>query len=305
MTGSEPPLIVITGPTASGKSSIAMYLAQKYDGEIICADSRTIYQGLNVGTAKPNEEDQRLVKHWLLDVVAPDERFTVADFQSMATQAIVDIRRRGKIPFLVGGTGLYIDSVVLDYQFGPIADPVARRRYEVLSEEELITMLKKLHIPLPVNVHNKRHLIRAIEQKTINQSRRASIIDNTVVVAISTDKEVIEQRIRSRAEEIFYSDVVNEASKIAQKYGWENESMTGNIYPIIRQYLEGKLSIEQAKEWFVIRDRQLVKKQLTWFKRHNFVQWYDLTDARDYIDNLLNQYRLSEECDRIVLSNDG
>lgn len=291
MTGSESPLIVITGPTASGKSSIAMYLAQKYDGEIICADSRTIYRGLNVGTAKPTVEDQRLVRHWLLDVAEPDERFTVADFQVLAKRAIKDIRERGKIPFLVGGTGLYIDSIVLDYKFGQDADPLKRQHYETLSEEELITMLKKLHIPLPVNVHNKRHLIRALEQKTINQSRRSSVIDNTIVVAISTDKQIIEQRIRARAEGIFYSGVVNEATDIALKYGWSHESMTGNIYPIIRDFTDGKISIEQAKDLFVIRDRQLVKKQLTWLKRHDFVEWYELSPARDYIDNLINQYR--------------
>lgn len=118
----EKPLIVITGPTASGKTSAAINLAKKYNGEIICADSRTIYRGMDIGTAKPTSEDQTLVPHHGLDLVEPGERFTVADFKEFADKKIADIRARGKVPFLVGGTGLYVDAIIYRYNFSNDTD---------------------------------------------------------------------------------------------------------------------------------------------------------------------------------------
>ena len=112
------PLIVIIGPTASGKTSLAIRLAKKYRGEIICADSRTVYRGMNIGTAKPSLEEQQGVSHWGLDLVDPGDSFSVSQFKDYARQKIKEIRSRGNIPFLVGGTGLYIDSVIFDFQFG-------------------------------------------------------------------------------------------------------------------------------------------------------------------------------------------
>ena len=111
------PLVVIAGPTASGKTALAIRLAERYDGEIICADSRTIYKGMDIGTAKPSAEEQARVPHWGLDIVEPGERFTVADFKAYAERKIQEIRERDRIPFLVGGTGLYIDAVIFDFQF--------------------------------------------------------------------------------------------------------------------------------------------------------------------------------------------
>ena len=167
------PLIVITGPTASGKSGLALELAERYHGEIICADSRTVYKGMDVGTAKPSADNQVRVPHHLLDVVEPGERFTAGEFQRLARQAITDIRGRGHIPFLVGGTGLYIDSVVLNYAFddAPV-DELARKGLESKTIEELRSLLKTHHIDIPHNSSNKRHLIRAWEQRGINTSRQ-------------------------------------------------------------------------------------------------------------------------------------
>jgi tRNA dimethylallyltransferase len=137
------PLIVITGPTGSGKSAIALSLAEKYGGEIICADSRTVYKFMDIGTAKPSLDDQKRVKHWLLDVVNPDDKFSVSDFQELAQKAINNIRSRGKIPFLVGGTGLYIDAVVLDFSFAEKADLELRTELEMLTTEQLKELIKK------------------------------------------------------------------------------------------------------------------------------------------------------------------
>ena len=120
------PLVVIVGPTASGKTGLAIELAEKYNGEIICADSRTIYRGMDIGTAKPTLKERQGVVHWGLDLVEPGEAFSAADFKAYADDKIANIRSREKVPFLVGGTGLYIDAVIFNYQFGTTADPVLR-----------------------------------------------------------------------------------------------------------------------------------------------------------------------------------
>ena len=285
------PLIVITGPTASGKTGLALELAHKYGGEIICADSRTIYTGMDIGTAKPNQKERLYVPHHLLDVVQPNVRFTAADFQRLARDAIADIRKRGKVPFLVGGTGLYIDSIVLNFEFGADADPEKRKLLEEKTVEELVTLIKNQQLELPGNTLNKRHLIRVLEQGGINKRRQNDPIDNSYVVSISTEKNILEQRIRERTESIFSAGVLDEAKQLGDRYGWDAEAMTGNIYPILREVLEGALSIEEAKERFIIRDRQLAKRQITWLKRHDFVHWLSLDDARREISLILDRFQ--------------
>ena len=281
------PLIVITGPTASGKSALALELAERYKGEIICADSRTVYKGMDIGTAKPSVEDQKRVRHHLIDVVTPDQRFTAADFKVMASKAIAEIRARGNVPFIVGGTGLYIDGLLLDYKFGEKADTELRIKREKMSSEELVMELKKQHIEVPHNHDNKRHLIRALEQGQINRNRSKKPQNGVFVVAIATEKTELFERISKRADEIFARGVVNETKALMVKYGPELESMSGNIYPIIRQVIDGILTIEQAKELSIIKDRQLAKRQITWLKRHDFVKWLSIEEARTYIEAVL------------------
>ncbi len=283
----DQPLIVITGPTASGKSGLAIELARKYNGEIICADSRTVYKGMDIGTAKPTERDQECVRHHLLDVVEPGDRFTVADFQQRARNAIADIRSRGAIPFMVGGTGLYIDSVLLDYTFGEDGLSPMRKYYEQFSVNELQMMIKNQQIPLPENDKNKRHLIRVLEQRRINQQRRISPGKSSFVVAISTDNTLLENRIKHRADEMFALGVVKETEELVARFGWQHESLSGNIYPIIRRYLNKEISLDEAKVLFVRKDRQLAKRQVTWLKRHEFVKWLSLEDASEYLEGVL------------------
>ena len=158
-----PPLVVIAGPTASGKTGLAISVAERFNGEIICADSRTIYRGMDVGTAKPTADDQARVPHWGVDLVEPGDRFTAADFKEYANAKIADIRNRQKIPFLVGGTGLYIDSVIFDFQFGISPDEQVRYELEQMNVEQLHYYCRKHNIKLPENSQNKRYIIRAIE----------------------------------------------------------------------------------------------------------------------------------------------
>lgn len=277
------PLIVITGPTGSGKSRLALELAEKHSGEIICADSRTVYRGMDIGTAKPTADEKARVPHHLLDLVEPGERFTAHEFQSHATRAIADIRSRGRVPFLVGGTGLYIDSVILDYEW---PEQKSTKTYDNLSVNDLQTMLKSQHIQLPENKNNKRHLVNALRRQNAPKKRVAPL-ENTCVVAITTDTHELEKRLRARAEAMFASGVIDEARRLGDRYGWDSEAMTGNIYPILRRVIEGELTEAEAIELFIIKDRQFAKRQLTWLKRHDFVRWLNLHDAQRFIHRCL------------------
>jgi tRNA dimethylallyltransferase len=281
------PLIVIVGPTASGKTALAIELAEQYGGEIICADSRTIYKGMDIGTAKPTAEERQRVPHWGLDLVEPGEQFGAADFKQYALQKIDEIRGRGHIPLLVGGTGLYIDGVVLDYEFGQAADPEQRRELEAMSLEELHKYCMENNVSLPENHKNRRYVIRAIEQKSINTKRREAPIANSYIVGIATDRDVLRTRIEHRSEQLFEDGVVEEAKALGKKYGWESEAMTGNIYPLCRLYLEGELTLEEVKYKFTTLDWRLAKRQLTWLRRHEFINWLPLTEARAYLSTVL------------------
>lgn len=281
-----PPLIVIVGPTASGKSDLGMEVARQYGGEIICADSRTVYKGMDIGTAKPTKADQEEIPHHLLDVVEPSEPFSVAQFKERANRAIADITKRGKLPIMVGGSGLYVDSVIFDYQFGQPADPDQRAQLQQASIEELQQICRDKNIEMPINHMNKRHLIRAIELGGLPKNTPV-LRSNTLVVGIAMDKDVLVDRIQHRAKVMAASGIVEETKRLGEKYGWDNEAMTGIIYRIFREVLEGTLSEDEAIEIFARSDDQLVKRQKTWFKRNPHIIWGSRDELIERIDSFL------------------
>lgn len=281
------PLIVIVGPTASGKTSLAVSLAKQFNGEVVCADSRTVYKGMDIGTAKPTREEQAGVPHWGLDLVAPDERFTAADFKAYANEKIAEIRARGHVPFLVGGTGLYIDALVFDYQFGGSANSDLRTQFAAWTIEELQQYCEKNNISLPDNKENKRYLIRAIEQKNINTKRRLKPDTSTIIVGIATHKDEMHARIASRIEQLFDDGVVQEATLLGKKYGWQIEAMTGNVYRLAKAYLDNEITLDEYKEKLKTLDWRLAKRQLTWLRRNEHITWLSLLDASDYLARLL------------------
>lgn len=285
------PIVVIVGPTASGKTDLAFRLAQEYRGEIISADSRTIYRGMDIGTAKPTKKQQQEIPHWGIDIVEPGERYTVADFQQLAKDKIKEIQQRNNVPFLVGGTGLYIDSVVFDYHFKPPSDPEIRRRFEDLTITELQNYCIKNDISLPENKNNKRYLIRAIENGGINTTKRNKPLENTYIVGITTDKEDLKKRISRRTEEMFNQGVIEEALRLSQKYGWESEAMTSNVYRLIHQYIQKELSYEQMKEKNITADWRLAKRQLTWLRRNPYIHWLSLEEAELFLRDILSLKR--------------
>jgi len=286
------PLVVIVGPTASGKTSLAIELAERYKGEIICADSRTIYKYLDIGTAKPTPKDRTRVPHWGLDLVEPGERFTAADFKRYAVQKIEEIRARGHVPFLVGGTGLYIDAILFDYTFGSQADEDLRANLENLSIEQLHAYCKENNIGLPENSKNKRYVIRAIEREGTDVKRKSVPLSTSIIVGIATDRDELRARIEQRSEHLFENGVVEEATKLGKIYGWNSEAMTGNIYPLAYLYLENEISYAKMKEKFTTLDWQLAKRQLTWLKRNKYITWLPLTEARVYLSRrLANEHK--------------
>ena len=277
------PLIVIVGPTASGKTSLAINLAEIYGGEIICADSRTVYKDMDIGTAKPSYEDCQRVPHWGIDLLYPYEYFSAAEFKQYSLKKIEDIRSRNKIPFLVGGTGLYIDAIVFDYKFGNKSDVKKRTLLEKLTIEELWEYCSKNNIELPDNYNNKRYVIRCIEQGGINNSRKVEINNNIIVVGISTDRDNLRKRIKDRIEQFFDNNVVEEARILGKIYGWDNRAMSGNIYPILHKYIDNEINIEEAKVEIFYRDWHLAKRQMTWFRRNKNIEWLELNQVPSYI----------------------
>ncbi len=290
MITSNKPLIVIVGPTASGKTTLAIEIAEIYNGEIICADSRAVYKDMDIGTAKPTNQDRTRVPHWGLDLVEPGEYFSVADFKIYADQKIVEIGSRGHIPFLVGGTGLYIDAVIFNYQFGPPVDNEFRFKLQQMTLEQLYTYCNKNNVLLPENYKNKRYVIRAIENRNTSPQKRTEPLDHSIIVGIATDKSLLRTRIEQRAEQLFENGVVDEAKLLGKKYGWDSEAMKSNIYPLIRLYLERCMSLTDVKKEFVTLDWRLAKRQMTWLRRDTFIHWLSLSDAKSYLIDQLAIY---------------
>lgn len=284
------PLVVVVGPTASGKSALAMRIAQAHNGEIIAADSRTVYRGMDIGTAKPTSQDQELVPHHLIDVRDPDEPFSAAEFKELANQAINDVASRGRLPIMVGGTGLYIDAVIFDYHFGPAADQAQRAVLNAMSVKELQDLCRQKNIDLPINNENKRHLVRALELGGLI-SHKKQLRANTFVVGISTERDILRRRVSERAKEMVTEGVLEEVKRIGQKYAWRGEALKGNIYRIFRGVIEGSKTIDEATEELIRSDMALAKRQMTWFKRNQFIHWStNPEELQQQVDTFLRRY---------------
>jgi tRNA dimethylallyltransferase len=244
---------------------------------------------MDIGTAKPTPEDQQLVRHHLLDIRDPDESFSAAEFKHLARQAIDDIASRGKLPVIAGGTGLYVDAVLFDYQFGPSADERLRAQLTAMTVEELQNLCRQKGIELPVNTKNKRHLIRAVELGGL-PAHPKNIRTNTLVVGLTSKKEKLRERIEKRVQEMVRAGVLGETKRLGDRYGWEGEALKGNIYRIFRGVVEDTTNIATATEECVRSDMALAKRQITWFKRNPAIVWSeDAADLRRRVDTFLRQ----------------
>lgn len=282
------PLIAIVGQTASGKSGLAMQVAQKWGGEIIAADSRTVYKGMNIGTAKPTAAERAAVRHHLIDVVEPSQPFSAADFQRLTKQALADIQARHQLPIIVGGTGLYVDAVLYDFQFRPPADPAMRSSLEKLSVTQLQQMIIDQKLPLPNNAQNRRHLVRTLETQG-QISTATALRPNTCLVGLKLDHKILQQRIVQRVEDMVAQGFVTEVRRLFEQYGFDTVALQAPGYKAFRDYIKGQISLEEAKAAFVRNDLHLAKRQRTWFQRNPDIRWFSSAgEAFAAINHFLN-----------------
>lgn len=268
------PLIVVVGETSSGKSDLALRLAREFDGEIIAADSWTVRREADIGSAKPSPEDQAAVPHHLIDVAGPDEDFTAAVFKDLALEAIEDISRRGKLPIMVGGTGLYIDGVLYDYGFLPAGDRRAREELNTLSVAELEQKIIDMGLDFgDVDRRNKRRLIRLIET---NGAKPASqpLRGNTLIIGIKTDSDTLKERVTARTDAMIASGLEDEVRGLAERYGWDCEALKGINYAQWKVYFEGRETLAETRQKLIKANLDLAKRQRTWFKRNKSIQWF-------------------------------
>ncbi len=283
--------ITILGPTASGKSDLALRLAESINGEIICADSRTVYRGMNIGTAKPTEAEQARVPHHLLDVVNPDQRLSAAEFKRLAVDAIEFIHNRGRVPLLVGGSGLYIDSVIFDYKFPPEADPIRRQALEALSDDALRERLKQADRAVYENTDtaNRRRVVRALETLDAPRSRRDQMLPDTLVLGLTMNKNIAQKRIEMRIEKMLEEGFIDEVRAVGTEYGWDSEAMNIIGYRAFKDVVLGTRSIADGIADFAAGDMALYKKQITWFRRNPSIHWLeDPADADRLVRTFLD-----------------
>lgn len=281
---SIPKIIVILGPTASGKSDLAVEIALKFDGEVVSADSRQVYRGLDIATGKITVAEMRSIPHHLLDVADPREQYSVSYFKRDAEKAIDDILSRGKLPILCGGTGLYIQAIV-DNVLPPEIAPNDAMRKELAGKttDELFTMLQKLDPKRAetIDAKNPRRLVRAIEianrlgivPKLIDAPKKYEVLQ----IGIQTDTEAIRARIETRLEKRLGEGMVEEAAELYKNgLSFDRMDELGLEYRYVAAYLQGKITREEMKNELAIKIRQYAKRQMTWFKRDARIFWFPL-----------------------------
>lgn len=292
-TSKTPKMVVIVGETASGKSALAMQMAKKFEGEIICADSSTIRKGFDIGSAKPSKEDQKQIKHHLLDVAAADEVFSAAKFKQLAQKAVTDISSRGKLPILVGGSGLYIDSLLFDYKFLPVGDQKERELLSKLNVKDLISVAKGRKLDVSeIDTANKTRLIRFI-QTNGQLPKKRSLRQNTIIIGLRTNRDDLNHNIAVRTEQMIGQGLADEVEQIVEHYGWDCEGLKAVGYREWQEHFLGKKSLEKTKFEIIKDTKYLAKKQRTWFRRNKFIQWADTpvnqAEVVDLITTFLNK----------------
>ena len=270
-------IIVITGPTAVGKTKMSIELAKKLNGEIINADSMQIYQGLDIGTAKVTSAEKETIPHYLLDIKNPQELYTVYDYQKDARQVIKDIQNRQKTPILVGGTGLYIKAALYDYQF---STEEKQFDYTTLNNQELLDRIKKYKIDINFDIQNRRRLIRVLtklENNTYNNNENAHILyPDVYFIGLTTNRELLYSKINERVDEMFTAGLMSEVKKFYDQGINSKALKTGIGYKELYDYFSGKITLEECKELIKQRSRKYAKRQYTFFNHQLPIKWFNV-----------------------------
>lgn len=312
MMRTKPKVIVICGPTASGKTGLSVKLAQKMDGEIVSCDSMQIYKDMTIGTAKVTQEEMQGIPHHLIDFVSPDERYSVAEFQKDAEKAIREIIQRGKTPIVVGGTGLYVDTLVYHIQYPEIETDLEYRQEleELIQEQGLETVYQKAKEIDPqaaekISSNDKKRIMRILEiyhqtGKTKTQleieSRKEEPPYEYLVYAIGMDREKLYDRINQRVDIMLEQGLIEEVQALLKKYQHFPTAMQGLGYKEVASYLLGNITKEEMVEMLKQETRRYAKRQLTWFRKNKDIKWIDgLDPVEENIQRILEDYGEEEK----------
>lgn len=300
-------VIVICGPTATGKTSLSIEVAKRLNGEIVSADSMQIYKEMTIGTAKPTKEEMQGIPHHLIDCILPDKRYSVAEYKKDAIDAIDEIVKKGKIPIVVGGTGLYINSLVYGIDYPEIeVDMEYRDKLESIAEheglEKLYEMAKNIDEKAieTISKNDKKRICRVLEiyhttGKTKTQqeieSRKNGPKYNYLVFGINMDREKLYDRINKRVDIMIENELIEEVKQILAKYKEFPTAMQGLGYKEVVEYLDGNLSKDEMIEKIKMETRRYAKRQLTWFRRYENITWIDGLDSiQNNINTILEEY---------------
>lgn len=289
-------VIAIVGPTAVGKTSLSIELAKRFNGEIISGDSMQVYRRLDIGTAKVTSEEMEGIPHYLIDVRNDDESYSAADFQIAARQAIQEITKKGKLPIVVGGTGLYIQSLLWDYKLGSegeVEDDSLRKKYEAFAEKNGNQALwEKLRTTDPlaaekIHYNNRKKMIRALEvfqltgHSILEPKEQPKKLYDSFLIGLNTERTVLYQRINQRVDLMVQQGLLEEAEKLAKTPNVQAAQGIG--YKELFPYFSGNSSLAEALEEVKLHSRRYAKRQLTWFRNRMSVQWYDLVQYPEEI----------------------
>ena len=300
----KPKVIVIVGPTASGKTDLSIRLAKKINGEIISADSMQIYKKMTIGTAKPTEEEMQGIVHHMIDIIEPNEDFNVAKYKKMAEDKIEEILSKGKQPIIVGGTGLYVDTLIKGIEFSDIENDFEYRKE--LEEETkkngadwLFEKLKKIdpEAAMSIEKNNIRRVIRALEiykvtGKTKTQIDKESIKGSKfdyIIFGMLWDREKLYERINLRVDIMLKIGLINEVKSLLEKDGFSKTALQGLGYKEVVEYLENIISYDDMVEKIKMETRRYAKRQMTWFNRNKEIIWLNASDKELLLDLILKQ----------------
>ena len=299
-------VVVICGPTASGKTSLSIELAKKIDGEIISCDSMQIYKDMNIGTAKVTKTEMQGIKHYLIDIISPEERYSVADYKKAAEKAIIEILEKGNTPIIVGGTGLYVDALIYGIEYPNIEfDEKYRKQLENRVETEGLGALyeeaKKIdkQAVQKISSNDQKRILRILEiyhatgkNKTQQEaeSRKNEVKYDYKVFAINMDREILYNRINKRVDIMMENGLIDEVKQIKKKYNKFPTAMQGLGYKEVVEYLENKISKDEMVEKIKQESRRYAKRQLTWFRKNKENIWLDgMTSIEENIKIIQNE----------------
>ena len=302
----KPKVIVICGPTASGKTSLSISLAKKINGEIVSCDSMQIYKEMDIGSAKPTVEEMQEIKHYLVDFVSPEKRYSVSEYKEDASKAIEEIINKGKTPIIVGGTGLYLNSLIYNIQYNEMeVDLNYRRELEKEAEEYGLEVLYNRAKEIDpeamekVSANDKKRITRVLEiynatgrNKTeLEKKSRKEVSYNYLIFGINMERSILYDRINKRVDIMLEQGLIEEVKNLINKYSNMPTAMQGLGYKEVKEFLDGNIRKEEMIEKIKMETRRYAKRQITWFKRIENIIWLDgLNKTEENVNSIMEVY---------------